>query len=302
MRLDPDRELVGQGLANASAGLLGAMVTSGSLTRSALARSAGAHTRLAATVAGLVVGVSLIWLAPLVAMVPMAALVGLVVLSGIDLVDLRALRRAAGTRGDASVLAVTLVATLWIDLVQALYVGVFLSLALLVRRSGDLQMAEIVRAAAGRFREIPVDGRTGSTPAVMLQLEGDLNFAVAGELGERLREILARGPSVVVLRLKRARHLDATVLEALREVVAEAQQSEVHVLLCGLTDDQASRLLGTDLGRLLGPDGLLLTGERLFEGFERALERTRLLLAPRTDEAIFRADGDALSSDALQER
>ncbi|MBW2231447.1 MAG: SulP family inorganic anion transporter [Deltaproteobacteria bacterium] len=296
VRLDPDRELVAQGVANASAGLLGAMVTSGSLTRSALARSAGARSRLSATVAGGVVALSLYWLAPLVALVPMAALVGLVVISGLDLVDPRALRRAAGTRGDAAVLVVTLGATLWIDLVQALYVGVFLSLALLVRRSGDLQIAEIVRAEGGRFREILIDERTGSRPAAMLQLEGDLNFAVAGQLGDCLREILARGPRVLVLRLKRARHLDATVLESLREVVEEAQRGGVQILLCGLTDAQAARLLESDLGRLLGEDGLLVTGELLFEGFERALGRTRELLAPAPDDAIFRSEREAVGS------
>lgn len=222
----------------------------------------------------------------------MAALVGLIVLSGLDLVDLRALRRAATTRGDAIVLLTTLGATLWIDLVQALYVGVFLSLALLVRRSGNLQISELVRAPGGRFREIELDERTGTTLAALLHLEGDLNFAVAGALSERLREIVSRGPRVVVLRLKRARHLDATVLEAMREVVEEARQSGVHVLLCGLTDEQAALLLKTELGRLLGPEDLLRSGERLFEGFERALARTRSLLAPQGDDEIFRSERD----------
>jgi SulP family sulfate permease len=184
----------------------------------------------------------------------------------------------------------TLGATLWLDLVQAVYVGVFLSLALLVRRGGRLQLVEIVFAGANRFREIPTDERTGSTPAVLLHLEGDLNFAVAPELAERLDEIAARAPRVVVLRLKRARHLDATVLEVLRNAFARMRERGSEVILCGLTDPIALVLERTELGRELGADGLLRAGPRLFEGFERALARARELLRPRPDREIFRGE------------
>jgi SulP family sulfate permease len=289
-RLDPDRELFAQGLGNLVAGFTGALPTSGSLSRSALVRAAGGSSRLAAAGSGVALLLGLPLVAPFVAHVPSAALAGLVILSGLDLVDSRILRRSAATRGDALVLLATLGATLWLDLVQAVYVGVFLSLALLVRRSGRLQLVEIVSAGANRFREIPTDERTGSTPAVLLHLEGDLNFAVAPELAERLDEIAERDPRVVVLRLKRARHLDATVLEVLRAAFARMRRRGSEVILCGLTDPIAEVLERTELGRELGPEGLLRAGPRLFEGFERALARAREILRPRSDAEIFRRE------------
>ncbi len=292
-RLDPDRELFAQGLGNVTAALVGALPTSASLSRSALVRAAGGRTRLAAAGSGVVMLVGLPLVAPFLAHVPAAALAGLVILSGLDLVDSRMLRRSATTRGDALVLVATLVATLWLDLVQAVYVGVFLSLALLVRRSGRLQLVEIVFAGTNRFREIPTDERTGTLPVVLLHLEGDLNFAVAPELAERLDEIAGRTPRVVVLRLKRARHLDATVLEVLRTAFARMRRRGSEVILCGLTDPVAEVLERTELGRDLGPDGLLRAGPRLFEGFERALVRARELLRPRSDAEIFRTEDPA---------
>jgi len=290
MRIDPERELAGQGLSNVAASLLGAMVSSGSLTRSAVARSAGARSRLAGVTSGLAVAGLLPLAGGLLEQIPIAALVGLVVLSGLELVSWRSLKRAATTRGDSMVLVATLAATLWIDLVQAVYVGLFLSLALLVRRAGRLQMVELVRSGTGRMREIPMDEKTGSSPAVLLHLEGDLNFAVATQLSERLAEVGARGPQLIVLRLKRARYLDATVLEALREAVSELQKSGIRVLLCGLTQELYELLEPSELKALLGPDGLLPSGDRLFEGFERVLVRTRETLAPRSDDEIFRSD------------
>ncbi len=299
-RFDPDRELFAQGLANLGAAFVGALPGSGSLTRSALARSAGGRSRLTAAASGLMMLAVVPAVAPLLGGTPLAALAGLVVLSGLDLIDLRALRRAAVTRGDAVVLATTIGTMLWIDLVQAIYAGLLLSLLLLVRRSGRLQLVEIVRAGPRGFREIPVDRQTGSTQAVMLHLEGDLNFAVAGTLADQLLEIAGRGAEVVILRLKRARHLDATVLEALRRVVAHLDERGVKVLLCGLTEPIARLLERSELGPMLGPEGLLRAGPRLSEGFERALQSARDRLRPRAGAEIFRGDeADAPESDEI---
>ena len=289
-RIDFDRELFAQGAANLSAALTGAMPTSGSFTRSALARRAGARSRAAAAISGLAVLLLLPVLGDALASVPLAALAGLVLLTGIDLVNPRGIRRASTTRGDLGVLVVTVGAALWLGIVEAIYAGLFLSLALLVRRSGRLRMVEIVQAGHERVREVPIDERTGTTPAVVLHLEGDLNFAVAGELADQLRQIAARGPRVLILRLKRARHLDATVLDGLRRVFQELVADGITPLLCGLDRQTAARLERTEVGRLLGKDGLLQTGPRLFEGLQRAFARARELAAPLGDDEIFRGE------------
>ncbi len=289
-RLDADRELFGQGIGNLMSALTGGMVTSGSLTRSAIGRSAGGRSRLAAVTAGGVIALGLPFMGPLIRPIPMAALVGLVCLSGFELIQPRALRRASTTRGDALVLIATLAATLWIDLVQALYVGVFLSLTLLVRRSGDLQMVELVQGTGGRFREISIDESTGRTPIVVLHVEGDLNFAVAQKLADRLAEIGRHSPRVIVLRMKRVSHLDATVLEALRAAVVRLHAKETRFILCGLTDDHVNLLAGSELAGVLGDEGLVRTGARLFEGFEEALRRAREFAASATESEPWRRE------------
>ena len=288
--LDPDRELFSQGVANVTAALVGAQCTSGSLTRSLTSRLAGAHTRLASVAAGAFVALFLPVLAPGLERVPLAALAGLIVLTGFSAISLTQLRRAAATPGDAAVLVVTLVVTLWLDLVPAVYAGLLLSLALLVRRAGRLQLVELAQGGQRRLREIPVDARTGATPAVILHLEGDLNFAVAPELADRLQEISARGPEVVILRLKRARHLDATVLEVLRRVATDLQSRGAALVLCGLSEPVLALLARTELGAVLGPEALLPTGGRLFEGLERALDLARERLRPRPEAEIFRCE------------
>lgn len=289
-RFDPDRELFAQGVANLTTSVVGGIPTCGSLSRSAQLRAAGGRTRFASVASGIAMALCVLWLSTWLAYIPLAALVGLVVLSGIELIDPRTLRRATATRSDALVLVATLAATLMIDLVQALYAGLFFSLALLVRRAGRLQLSEIVRAGGERFREIAVDARTGTHPAVLLHLEGDLNFAIAPELHDRLSEITARGPRVLLLRLKHARHVDATVLETLRQAACELRAGGGAMLVCGLTEGMARALESSELAKVVGREGLLRAGTRLYEGFERALTETRRRLAPLADEEIFRGE------------
>lgn len=290
--LDPDRELFSQGVANVTAAVVGAQCTSGSLTRSLTAKLAGARTRLASVTAGALVAVFLPVMAPGLERVPLAALAGLIVLTGFSSISPTQIRRAAATPGDAAVLVVTLVVTLWLDLVPAVYAGLLLSLALLVRRAGRLQLVELVHGAHQRLREVPVDERTGRTPAVILHLEGDLNFAVAPELADRLKEIAARGPEVLLLRLRRARHLDATVLEVLRRLADDLRGRDASLVLCGLSAPLLALLERTELAAELGAEGLVPAGGRLFEGMQRALDLTRARLRPRSDVEIFRFESD----------
>jgi SulP family sulfate permease len=291
-RFDPNRELFGQGIANVVAAFIGAIPVCGSLTRSALARAAGARSRLAPAASGLIVAFGLALLAPWIAYVPIAALGGLVVFLGLDLINPVALRRSSTTRGDTLVLAATLAATLWIDLVQAVYVGLLLSLGLLVRRAGTLRVFELAHAGERRFREIPVDSRTGASKVVLLNLEGHLSFAVAPDLRDRLLEIAGRGAEVMVVRIKRAPSLDATVLEGLRRIVRELDARGTRLLLCGLTEEKVRLIRKTELGRELGPDRLIPTGPRLAEGLENAIRVAREMVSDDEGE-VFRTEASS---------
>ena len=71
------------------------------------------------------------------------------------------------------------------------------------------------------------------------------------------------------------------------------QQTGVTVILCGLTDEIAELLRGSELEQVLGPEGLLRTGPRLMEGLERAQARARDLLKPLGDPQVFRREQPA---------
>ncbi|MDT0437896.1 MULTISPECIES: SulP family inorganic anion transporter [Streptomyces] len=218
-RHDPSRELFGQGVANLAAPLFGGLPATGAIARTAVNVRTGAVSRLAALAqAVLLAGIATV-AAPLVARVPLAALAGVLLATAVRMVDSDAVRAMArATRGDALVLVLTAAATLALDLVRAVLVGLAVSVLLALRAA--------VRGT--RFTPAASDELPGAGSAtVTYRFDGPLLFAAA----HRFRAGLARvdGVAAVDLRLSGLTAVDATGALALKEAVDELRGRGIAV-------------------------------------------------------------------------
>jgi sulfate permease, SulP family len=134
-----------------------------------------------------------------------------------------------------------------------------------------VHLLEMVGDTSRPFREQEVDEDTGRSRITMLQIEGPLFFAHADDLAEQLRDIFERGPSVVILRMRRTQQIDFSVLAALDRVVRDFRAAGGHVIVCGLSSKLRRRLLDSPLGRTVGPDFLLETTREVFGSAHLAL-------------------------------
>ena len=271
-----DRELAAQGLGNVTGALLNCMPSSASWTRSAINLQLGARSRWAGIVAGLTVLALLLLFAPLARCIPYACLGAIILWIAYQMVDLRAARYVwRWSRTDAAVLAITFTSMLVLEIQYAIYLGILVSLIILVRRAGALHMVQMVEAGPGRYREIEIDAQTGKHPVVLLQLEGDLFFGVVDELERRLEQIRGHGARVIVLRLKRAHAIDATAAEALAAFVAHFKAGGGRLILCGLKPEMRARIQASHLGEVLGEENLLVSEALPFRSVQKAIEVAR---------------------------
>ena len=135
-RIDGDQEFIGQGLANIVGAFFSCYASSGSFTRSGLNYDSGAKTPMSAVFAGISLALVLLMVAPLAAYLPMPAMGGIVLVVACNLVDYRQIKVILkASRTDSSVLIVTFLATLFVKLEFAIYVGVILSLVLYLNRT-----------------------------------------------------------------------------------------------------------------------------------------------------------------------
>jgi len=262
------------------------MPGSGSFSRTALQYEAGARTRLASVFCAGFNALFFVVLAPLAHLIPLAALAGILFVVAVGLIDVRALARIGRTsRGELAVAGVTFLSALVVPLSYAIYVGIFLSLALYLRQAGKLRAIEMVPTASGAFVERDLSELSGADDVLLLQLEGDLFFGVADELADRLAGLVEAPVKAVVVRLKRTHVIDATVMTVLERFIHDMHERARFVVLCGLQPRMLASLEAFGLVEQLGADNLFETSQGIFESTTRALARANTLIGNATDQA-----------------
>lgn len=230
-RHDPDRELVGQGIANLGAPLFGGVPATAAIARTAVNVRSGARSRLAALCHALALLLVVLIAAPFVGTIPLAALAGVLIATAAQMVRVSSVSALVrSTRGDAAVLGVTAVATLVLDLVTAVLIGLLLAGLIALRAT----------ARTARVEEVPLDvgDHTEEEQALLddhvvaYRLEGPLFFAAAHDFLLELSDV--SDVRVVILRMSRVTTLDATGAHVLADTISRLESRHITVLLSGV--------------------------------------------------------------------
>lgn len=251
-RHDANRELFGQGVANVVVPLLGGMPATGAIARTAVSIRAGAATRLAAVVHSLVLLGCVLALSSWVGRVPLAALAGVLLVTAARMVDRHGIATLARTgRGAAAVLAATFVATVALDLVKAVEIGVATACV--------LALHQVARAA--RLDRVEPGGEPYAVHdlidqhVVVFRIDGSLFFATAHRLLAELLDVA--DVRAVVVRLGGVRVLDATGARMLADAVAGLEARGVTVLLAEVRRQHADLLASLGVVASLRHEGHL---------------------------------------------
>jgi SulP family sulfate permease len=282
-KVDYNRQILAEGLANLTGGFFQSLPGSGSLTRSAINFQAGAVTRFSGIVAAAAVSVALLLFAPLLHYIPQAALAGLLLITAVRLVDYRRLiDTVKASRYDAGLVFITALTGVLIDLDKAVLLGIGLSIVLFVPRAAKLKASELVVTPERVVRErIPGDLVDPST--VIYDLEGELFFGAAPDLDRYLdtleERVRTNATKFVVLRLKRVRHPDAVCVERLLRFVREQEEHGLTVLLAGVRPDTLTVLRNMGLQRWLPAEQVFPEEDTEYSATLKAVRYARTKLA-----------------------
>ncbi|MEU1671113.1 SulP family inorganic anion transporter [Streptomyces roseifaciens] len=235
---DPDKELFGQGLANLAAPLFGGVPATGAIARTAVNVRTGASSRLAALTHAAILAVVVFAAAPLVSRIPLAALAGVLIATAIRMIEVGSLRAMArATRSDGLVLILTAVATVALDLVYAVIIGLLVAGALALRavaKQVRLDQISLQSDAAGDHSA--EEHALLAERIVAYRIDGPLFFAAAHRFLLELSEV-ADG-RVVILRMSRVTTVDATGALVLKDAVTKLNRRGITVLASGIRPGQ----------------------------------------------------------------
>jgi anti-anti-sigma factor len=246
--LNTNRELIGLGAANLGSGFSGGMVVNGSLSKTAVNAGAGAKSQLAGLVVAVLTILTLLFLTGLFEDLPEATLAGVVIAALVELVDIRTLVRlyrvhtsrlgnlyGVAARPDFLAAIAALFGVLLFDTLPGLFIGIGVSLVLLIYRSARPHIARLGEApgSVGQFNDLDRHPANRVQPGVIvLRVEGGLFFANADAVRERIREE-ARTPGVraVVLDAETVPFIDVTASKMLTELHEDLEGTGVELIV-----------------------------------------------------------------------
>lgn len=239
--LKMNRDLFGSGIANVGCAFLSGMVASGSLTRSALNYTSGAATKFSSVFSAFFCGIGL-WIflkVDFVDYIPKCALAALVIAVAMTLINWKqVLICLLSTRSDAATFLVTFISALIMPLHVAIFIGAGTAVALFLRQAARPELVEYDFGSGGQLNEIK-SGDARTSPAIsIVHVEGELFFGAA-ELFRNQIQATASDSNlrVIILRMKNARHLDATSVIALEELVDFLKSNGRELIISGVMKD-----------------------------------------------------------------
>ncbi len=194
-RLDADQELMGQGLSNIVSSFCQGYAVSGSFSRSAVNISAGAVTGFSSVVTAVIVGITLLWLTPLLFHLPQATLAAVIIMAVINLIKFGPIKHAWKVEKHDAIVSVTVfVLTLFFapHLENGIVVGVILSLGLFLFRTMEPRFTELSAHDGSTMFVNALDNDLDRCEVVsIVKYSGSLYFANAGYFEDRILKLIA---------------------------------------------------------------------------------------------------------------
>jgi SulP family sulfate permease len=234
---DSNRELIGQGLGNIAAGLIGGIPGAGATMRTVINVEAGGRSRLSGVIHGLFLAAVLLGLSGLVQHVPRAVLAGLLVAVGIGIIDYRGFSHILKVpRSDAFLMLFVLVLTVVTDLITAVAAGLIIASFVFMKKISDIAGRETTLTPVA---DEPWADELAIPDAIRNKLfikhvDGPLFFGFASQFLDIARQAMAQS-RLLVLRMDRISYMDQTGVYALRDALMRLIAARVRVLVVGVS-------------------------------------------------------------------
>jgi SulP family sulfate permease len=279
-RVDPNKELIGQGLANIVGSLSQAYPASGSFSRSAVNLNAGARTGMSSVFTGLVVLITLLFLTPLLYHLPQSVLAAVIMMAVIGLINFKAIKHAwDANKHDGIASGVTFVATLAFapHLDNGIMVGAGLAICLFLYRTMEPRVALLGLFRDGTLRDLrvhptlPTDDRI-----IVMRFDGQLYFANVSYFEDTILAAVADHPDAkyVLVIGDGINQLDASGEEVLHHLIDRLSANDISMVLSGLKRQVIQVMKRTRLWEVVGRQNIFATEQMALDAIYDRLEET----------------------------
>lgn len=266
-RLDPNQELIGQGLANILGSIGKSYPVSGSFSRSAVNLQAGAVSGLSSVITSLMVIITLLFFTPLLYHLPQAVLASVIMMAVIGLVNVSGFIHAWKAQWyDGLISVITFVVTLAVapHLESGIYVGVCLSLGVFLYKSMRPTISVLSRGEDQALKDSCIHELATCDHIQLIRFEGPLFFANASYLEDEINDRIQESSDLkhFIIACNGINDIDASGQETFALVLQRLRSAGYGVSLSGVNDAVYRVLARTHLLEEIGVHNIYPTMEK----------------------------------------
>jgi len=279
-RIDPNQELIGQGLANIAGSVTQSYPASGSFSRSAVNLNAGALTGFSSVVTAMIVVITLLFLTPLLYHLPKAVLAAVIMMAVFGLINFAAIKHAwVANKHDGIASIVTFVCTLGFapHLEEGILIGAGLAIVLYLYRTMKPRVALLGRYSDGTLRDLKVNPNLPvDEDVIVLRFDGSLYFANVSYFEDSVLEAVSDYQDAKYLLVigDGINQLDDSGEEVLHHLAERLKTVGITLVLSGLKKQILDVLRHTHLYEILGDENIFSTEDMAIKDIYQRLGKS----------------------------
>jgi sulfate permease, SulP family len=277
-RLDPNQELIGQGLGNIFGAMGKSYPTSGSFSRSAVNLQSGAISGLSSVITSLMVVIALLFFTPLLYHLPQSVLAAVIMMAVIGLINVSGFVHAWEAQWyDGAIAIISFFFTLLFapHLDRGIMIGVVLSLLVFLYKSMRPKMAFLSRDDDQVLRCSSNHGLLECKYIAMLRFDGSLFFANSSYLEDQIADIMLKKKLLkhIILVSNGINDIDASGEETLSLLVDRVRSAGIDISLSGVNETVMKVLKRTHFIEKVGEDHIYPTMEKAISSVHEGTHR-----------------------------
>ena len=266
-RLDPNQELIGQGIANILGSFSKSYPTSGSFSRSAVNFQAGAVSGLSSVFTSITAVIVLMFFTPLLYHLPQSVLAAVIMMAVMGLINISGFAHAwKAQKYDGAISIISFVVTLWFapHLDNGIMVGVIMSLAVFMYKSMRPNVASLARDDDNALRCVMTHSLKECKYISLIRFDGPLFFANSSFLDDQITELILSKKELrhILIVSNGINDIDASGEETLSLIIDRIRNAGLDISMSGVNESVMDVLKRTHLIAKIGDDHLFPTMER----------------------------------------
>lgn len=265
---DANRELIAQGVGNIIIPFFGGVPATAAIARTSVAIKSGAKTRIVSILHAIFLMASMFLLAPIMAKVPLSALAGVLMVTAFKMNEWENINYIFSKkfRGAIFKFLITMIATITLDLTQAIIIGVvFSSILFMVKISNmDIDISDIKEDKLN-----DIDENINFKDIKVMYFTGPLFFATIEKFKEKILNI--ENTKVIILSMRGVPLIDTSAMQALIEITDELEKKNCKVMLCGLQNKVQDIIKKSGYEEKLGKNMIFWSADEAIKSAEKII-------------------------------